>query len=54
LTFATIGYVDVDEMKPIAMVQIATDFVLLAIFLSHLIGRVGAKNQMTRTVPPIW
>jgi hypothetical protein len=44
LTFATIGYAA--EMKPVAMVQIATDFVLLAIYLSQLIG--GPKNGMTR------
>jgi hypothetical protein len=42
LTFATISYVD--KMKPVAMAQIALDFVLLAIFLSHLIGRVGPRN----------
>jgi hypothetical protein len=44
LTFATISYVDVDKMKPVAMAQIALDFLLLAIFLSHLIGRVGPRN----------
>jgi hypothetical protein len=44
LTFATISYVD--EMKPVAMAQIALDFLMLAIFLSHLIGRVGPRNAV--------
>jgi hypothetical protein len=39
LTFATIDHVK--EMPCVAMAQIATNFLLLAIFLSHLIGRVG-------------
>jgi hypothetical protein len=42
LTFATINYAD--AMPGVAMAQIATDFVLLAIFLSHLVGHLGSKN----------
>ena len=38
-TFATIGYAE--TMPCIAMVQIATDFVLLAVFLSHLVVSLG-------------
>jgi hypothetical protein len=42
LTFATIGYA---ECKPfVAMAQIATDFLLLAIFLGFLLGQFEAKN----------
>jgi hypothetical protein len=42
LTFATIGYA---ECKPfVAMAQIATDFLLLAIFLGFLLGQFAAKN----------
>ncbi len=42
LTFATIGH---SATTPrIAMVQIATDFVLLAVYLSHLVGRVGGQG----------
>jgi hypothetical protein len=44
LTFATINYAD--EMPRVAMAQIATDFVLLAIFLSQLVGRLGSTNVM--------
>ena len=42
LAFATIGYSE--AMPGLAMVQIATDFVLLAIFLSHLVGQFGARR----------
>jgi hypothetical protein len=42
LTFATISYAD--KVPRIAMAQIATDFALLAIFLSHLVGQLGPKN----------
>lgn len=42
LTFATIGYAE--KMPLTAIAQIATNFVLPAIFLSHLIGQLGAKN----------
>lgn len=42
LTFATINYAD--KMPRVAMVQVATDFVLVAIFLSQLIGQLGPKN----------
>jgi hypothetical protein len=42
LTFATIGYAD--KMPRTAIAQIATDFMLLAVFLSHLIGQLGTKN----------
>jgi hypothetical protein len=41
-TFATIDYAK--TMPRIAMAQIATDFVLLAIFLSHLVGQLGPKK----------
>jgi hypothetical protein len=43
LTLATISHVN--EMKPVAMAQIATDFLLLAVFLSQLIGQLGPKNR---------
>ncbi len=39
LAFATIGYAE--DMPKVAMLQIATDFVLLAIFFSHLVGQFG-------------
>jgi hypothetical protein len=42
LTFATIEYAN--KMPRLAIVQIATDFLLLAIFLGFLLGRFGAKN----------
>ena len=42
LTFATIEYAN--KMPRLAIVQIATDFVLLAIFLGFLLGQFGAKN----------
>jgi hypothetical protein len=42
LTFATIDYAE--KMPRVAMVQIATDFLLLAIFLSYLVGQFGLKN----------
>jgi hypothetical protein len=45
-TFATIDYAK--TMPRIAMAQIATDFVLLAIFLSHLVGALGRKEPSTR------
>jgi hypothetical protein len=41
LTFATISHAD--KMPCVAMVQIATDFVLLAIFLGFFLGRNGGK-----------
>jgi hypothetical protein len=41
LTFATISHVP--EMPRVAMTQIATDILLLAIYLSQLIGRVGGE-----------
>jgi hypothetical protein len=44
LTFATID--KVEHMPRVAMAQIGTDFVLLAIFLSQLIGRVGPGNGL--------
>jgi hypothetical protein len=43
LTFATIGYAD--RMPNTAMLQIVVNFVLLAIFLSHLLGKVGSKRH---------
>jgi hypothetical protein len=42
LTFATIGYAEC--MPLVAMAQIATDFLLLTIFLGFLLGQFGAKN----------
>jgi hypothetical protein len=42
LTFATID--KVEQMPRVAMAQIATNFVLLAIYLGQLMGRVGSKN----------
>jgi hypothetical protein len=42
LTVATIGYAT--TMPCVAMAQIATDFVLIAIFLSFLVGQFGAKS----------
>lgn len=41
LVFGTIGYPHGAE--PIAGLQIATDFVLLAVFLSFFVGRLGNK-----------
>ena len=47
LAFATIGYAE--DMPKVAMLQIATDFVLLAIFLSHpsrsVWSRAGGKGN---------
>jgi hypothetical protein len=48
LTFATIGHAE--TMPPVAMAQIATDFLLLAIFLSFLLYRFGAKNGANENV----
>jgi len=42
LTFATIDYAK--TMPRVAMAQIATDFVLLLIFLGFLLGQFGRKN----------
>jgi hypothetical protein len=42
LTFATVGYAK--TMPRLAMAQVTTGFVLLAIFLSHLVGQLGPKN----------
>jgi hypothetical protein len=43
LTFATIGYAD--KMPSwVVIAQIATDFLLLAIFLGFVIGQFGAKD----------
>jgi hypothetical protein len=42
LTFATLGYAE--KMPGVAMIQIATDFVLLFIFLGFLLGRLLPKN----------
>jgi hypothetical protein len=44
LTFATISYADKESCVAVAMAQIATDFVLLFIFLSFLLGQLGPKN----------
>jgi hypothetical protein len=40
LTFATIGYAK--TMPHVAMAQIATNFVLLAIYLAHLVDQIGS------------
>ena len=42
LVFATIGHSD--KARGVTMLQVATDFVLLAIFLSYLVGHFGAKR----------
>jgi hypothetical protein len=42
LTFATFDYAK--SMPGVAMIQIATDFVLLVIFLGFLLGQLGPKN----------
>jgi hypothetical protein len=42
LTFATINHSV--KTPNIAMTQIAIDFVLLAVYLSHLVGRVGGRS----------
>jgi hypothetical protein len=42
LTFATISH-SVDTPR-IAMAQIATNFLLLAVYLSHIVGRVGGRG----------
>jgi hypothetical protein len=44
LTFATINYAE--DMPNLAILQIATNFLLLAIFLSHLIGQVGDRRRL--------
>jgi hypothetical protein len=44
LTFATLDYAKTPVAMPVAMAQIATDFVLYAIFLGFLLDRFGAKN----------
>jgi hypothetical protein len=44
LTFATIGYADKMSCVAVAMAQIATDFVLLFIFLSFVVSQLGSKN----------
>jgi hypothetical protein len=41
LVFATLGYPP--EAGVIVGLQIATDFLLLAIFLAHIVGRVGYR-----------
>jgi hypothetical protein len=43
LTFATIDYAKTMPCECVAMAQIATDFVLLAIFLGFFLGRNGGK-----------
>jgi hypothetical protein len=44
LVFATLGYSD-KAPAVIVGVQIATDFLLLAIFLAHIVGRVGYRQR---------
>ena len=39
LVFGTIGYPE--RAEPIVGIQIATDFVLLAVFLAFVVGRLG-------------
>jgi hypothetical protein len=43
LTFATISYAD--RMPNLAMLQIATNFMLLAIFLAYLVGKLGSDQH---------
>jgi hypothetical protein len=43
LVLGTLGYPH--QAKPLVGVQIATDFLLLAIFLAHLVGRVGYQER---------
>ena len=46
LVFATLGYPK--EAPPLLVgIQIATDFLLLAIFLAHIVGRVGYRRKET-------
>jgi hypothetical protein len=58
LTFATIGYAANESiekgaiaqiptafLEPVAMAQIATNILLLAIYLSQLMGRIGPKED---------
>jgi hypothetical protein len=48
LVFGTIGYRnDIVDIPPIVAVQILLDFLLLAIFLATLIGRVGPFEKRT-------
>jgi hypothetical protein len=42
LVFATIGYPE--SVARLVMAQIATNFILLTIFLSHLVGQVGRSK----------
>jgi hypothetical protein len=46
LTFATISHAD--KIPCVAMAQIATDFVLLFIFLSFVVSQLGSKNGVKR------
>jgi hypothetical protein len=46
LTFATISYPD--KMPNLAMLQIATNFLLLAIFLAYLVGKLGSGPNQAR------
>lgn len=43
LTFATIDYAE--RMPNLAMLQIATNFMLLAIFLAYLVGKLGSNRH---------
>jgi hypothetical protein len=43
LVLGTLGHPD--HAKVVVGVQIATDFLLLAIFLAHLVGRVGYQDK---------
>ncbi len=51
LTFATISHAG--NTPNLAMLQIATDFILVAIFLSHLVGQVGRKSGSSNLSQPV-
>jgi hypothetical protein len=44
LVFATLGYPK-EAPTVLVEIQIATDFLLLAIFLAHIVGRVGYRKD---------
>jgi hypothetical protein len=50
LVLGTLGYPD--QAKIVVGVQIATNFLLLAIFLAHLVGRVGHPRRPIRVARP--
>ena len=44
MVFATVGY-PLEAPAAVVGAQIATDFLLLAIFLAHIVGRVGFRQN---------